>query len=374
MQTPRTRNHTRPREEASMRTRLTDLLNIEYPIIQAPMAGGATTVELVAACSQAGALGSLGAAYLSPEQISATAATIREQTRKPFAINLFATVPAQPVTGDTDRMLALLAGYSQALDIPAPRLPEPQPDPLAAQIAAVLQVRPAVFSFTFGLIPETVLAQCRELGILTIGTATTVREAMALADAGVDAVVAQGAEAGGHRATFLDAFEASLIGTMALTPQIVDAVSVPVIASGGIMDGRGLAAALMLGAAAAQLGTAFLTTDEAGIPDAYKDAIRATQAEQTKLTRAYSGRPARGIVNAFMSDAEALAEHILPYPLQNALTRAMRTAGGKQHKLDVMSLWAGQGAGLAQREPAAALLQRLVREAQTALGQASKLC
>jgi nitronate monooxygenase len=349
-----------------MTSRLTDLLKLDHPIIQAPMAGGATTVELVSEASKAGVLGSLGAAYMSPEQIEAAADAIRARTPRPFAINLFASVPDEPMQGDAGRMLALLGRYHQQLGLPAPQAPGPQADPLPGQIDAILRVRPAVFSFTFGRMPAAVLARCRELGILTVGTATTVREAVALEQDGVDAVVAQGAEAGGHRGTFLDGFDASLIGTMALVPQMADAVSVPVIASGGIMDGRGIAAALALGADVAQMGTAFLTTEESGISDAYKAVLPASRSEQSRVTRAFSGRPARGIVNAFMRDADAIAADILPYPLQNALTRPMRTAGGKSGNINVLSLWAGQGAPLARRETTASLVQRLARETAAA--------
>lgn len=356
-----------------MVTPLTRLLNIAHPIIQAPMAGGATTVELVAAAAEAEVLGSLGAAYLSPTQIISTAAAIRARTSNPFAINLFAPVPPQAMMGDAQRMLALMARHCAALGIEAPAMPTAQPEPFFDQIEAVLQVRPAVFSFTFGTLPEGVLARCRALGITTIGAVTTVREALALEQAGVDAVVALGAEAGGHRATFIESFEASMIGTMALVPQIVDAVAVPVIASGGIMDGRGIAAALMLGAQAVQMGTAFLTTQESGIADIYKNAIVAARAEQTRVTRAFSGRPARGISNAFMDEADAIAGDILPYPLQNALTRPMRTAGGQQNNTEVLSLWAGQGAPLARRESATALIERLIRETQAALSAGGRL-
>ncbi|MCF7767504.1 MAG: NAD(P)H-dependent flavin oxidoreductase [Achromobacter pulmonis] len=353
-----------------MTSRLLDRLPLDHPIIQAPMAGGATTVELVSEASKAGGLGSLGAAYMSPEQIEAAVTAIRQRTDRPFAINLFATVPEAAFTGDASRMLALLARYHAQLGLPPPVAPGPQPDPLPGQIEAVLRLRPAVFSFTFGRMPAAALTRCRELGILTVGTATTVREAVALQQDGVDAIVAQGAEAGGHRGTFLDDFEHSLIGTMALVPQMADAVSVPVIASGGIMDGRGIAAALALGAAAAQMGTAFLATDEAGIGEAYKAVLPASRPEQSRITRAFSGRPARGIVNAFMRDADQLSDDILPYPLQNALTRPMRTAGGKAGNIAVLSLWAGQGAPLARRESTAALMARLVRETAAARGHA----
>lgn len=353
-----------------MTSRLCERLELDQPVIQAPMAGGATTVALVAESSRAGVLGSLGAAYLSAAQIEQAAGAIRERTDRPYAINLFASVPDQPYLGDGARLLALMARYHEQLGLDAPAMPGPQADPLATQIEAVLRARPAVFSFTFGRIAPEVLARCRELGILTVGTATTVREAVALEQDGVDAVVAQGYEAGGHRGTFLDDFDQSLIGTLALVPQVADAVSVPVIASGGIMDGRGIAAALALGAQAAQMGTAFLSTEESGICDAYKAALPASRSEQSRITRAFSGRPARGIANAFMRDMDANPSDILPYPLQNALTRPMRNAGGRAGDIDVLSLWAGQGAPMARRESAAELVRRLAIE--TAAAQARR--
>ena len=276
-----------------MTSRLCERLELDQPVIQAPMAGGATTVALVAESSRAGVLGSLGAAYLSAAQIEQAAGAIRERTDRPYAINLFASVPDQPYLGDGARLLALMARYHEQLGLDAPAMPGPQADPLATQIEAVLRARPAVFSFTFGRIAPEVLARCRELGILTVGTATTVREAVALEQDGVDAVVAQGYEAGGHRGTFLDDFDQSLIGTLALVPQVVDAVSVPVIASGGIMDGRGIAAALALGAQAAQMGTAFLSTEESGICDAYKAVLPASRSEQSRITRAFRAAGAR---------------------------------------------------------------------------------
>ena len=347
-----------------MTSRLCERLELDQPVIQAPMAGGATTVALVAESSRAGVLGSLGAAYLSAAQIEQAAGAIRERTDRPYAINLFASVPDQPYRA-TARLLALMARYHAQLGLDAPAMPGPQADPLATQIEAVLRARPAVFSFTFGRIAPDVLARCRELGILTVGTATTVREAVALEQDGVDAVVAQGYEAGGHRGTFLDDFDQSLIGTLALVPQVADAVSVPVIASGGIMDGRGIAAALALGAQAAQMGTAFLSTEESGICDAYKAVLPASRSEQSRITGLF--RPARGIANAFMRDMDANPSDILPYPLQNALTRP--NAGGRAGDIDVLSLWAGQGAPMARRESAAELARRL---AETAAAQARR--
>jgi nitronate monooxygenase len=188
----------------------------------------------------------------------------------------------------------------------------------------------------------------------------------------VDAIVTQGSEAGGHRSTFAGSFEAGLVGTIALVPQVVDAVTVPVIASGGIMDGRGIAAALALGASAVQMGTAFLTCHEAGIPEAYKEAILTAHEDETRITRAFSGRPARGIVNRFMTEIDSISETILPFPLQNALTRPLRSAAAKQGRAEFLSLWAGQAVRLARRQSAADLIARLVKETEEAVGRLTR--
>jgi nitronate monooxygenase len=193
-----------------------------------------------------------------------------------------------------------------------------------------------------------------------------VAEAVALERSGVDAVIAQGSEAGGHRGSFAVPFEQAMVGTMALVPQVVDAIDIPVVASGGIMDGRGIAAALALGASAVQLGTAFLTSEEAGISDVYKEAILAAGEHETRITRAFSGRPARGIVNRFMSDVDASGT-ALPFPYQNALTRPLRQAAAKQGRADMLSLWAGQGVRLARRGRAADLMKLLTSEMDEAI-------
>ncbi len=350
-------------------TPLTARLGILYPIFQAPMAGGTSTPALVAAVAQAGGLGFLGCAYQTAAQIEATVADVRTRTTKPFGINLFAPQPVPTVPSDAADAVARVARFHRDLALPEPAVPAVLPDPFEEQMPAVLASGAAVFSFTFGIPPAVHIAAARERGMLVVGTATTVDEALALERAGVDAIVAQGSEAGAHRGTFGVDFNAAMIGTMALVPQVVDAVHVPVIASGGIMDGRGIAAALVLGASAVQMGTAFLTAHESGAPDAHKDAILRAAEHETRVTRAFSGRPARGIENRFMRDVDPVEGPLraLPYPLQNALTRPLRTAAGKAGQADFLSLWAGQGLRLARREPAAALVARWVEQMEERL-------
>jgi nitronate monooxygenase len=351
-------------------TAFTRRFGLRHPIVQAPLAGGGDTPELVAAVCEAGGLGFIGAAYLTPQQIVEAGRAVRARTSRPFGVNLFAPLPPSMPPRDVAPALASVAPYFRELGLASPAAPPPPRDGFAAQLEAALALDAAAFSFTFGLLPAQAMAAIKARGLFVMGTATTVAEARAVEQEGVDAVVLQGSEAGGHRGSFAGDFAASMIGTMALVPQAVDAVAVPVVASGGIMDGRGVVAALALGADAVQLGTAFLTCDEAGVPEAYKAAILAARAEETRLTRAVSGRPARGIVNRFMAEVEAAGPAaILPFPLQNALTRPLRSAAGQRGRAEFLSLWAGQGLGLARREPAAALVARLALETEVAIGR-----
>jgi nitronate monooxygenase len=351
----------------AIHTALTRRLGMEHPIIQAPLAGGGDTPALVAAVGEAGALGFIGAAYSTPDQIDAAARAVRGLTRRPFGVNLFVPAPAPAVPADARAALERVAPYFAELGLPAPTVPTVPADAFPAQLEAALASGASAFSFTLGILPAAVIEAVKARGMFLMGTATTVDEAAALERAGVDAVVAQGAEAGGHRATFAGEPAAGMVGTIALVPQIGDAVRVPVVASGGIMDGRGIAAALALGAGAAQLGTAFLACDEAGVPEAYKQAILGARESDTRITRAFSGRPARGIVNRFMTEVDAGEGAILPFPLQNALTRPLRTAAAKAGRAEFLSLWAGQGVRLARREPAAALVRRLADETGSVL-------
>lgn len=358
-----------------LHTQLTRRLGIQHPVIQAPMAGGTTTPELVAAVSEAGGLGSLGAAYMSPESIREAIGEIRNLSDRPFAVNLFVPPDYDVDARSMERSVSLLEPYRRELGIEQPPLPEdPQTvrfrEDFDEQLAVVLEARVPVFSFTFGALPAATVEQFKEGGSTVIGTATTVEEGKHLEAAGVDAIVGQGAEAGAHRGTFLGSFEASMVGTVALVPQLVDAIEVPVVASGGIMDGRGLAAALCLGAQSVQMGTAFLLCEESGAPAAHKVAVLAATDDATAITRAFSGRPARGIQNRFLLELAGHEEELPPFPVQNALTRDIRGAAGKQSRPEFMSLWAGQAAGLARRtrsQKAADLVREVAEVAESVL-------
>jgi nitronate monooxygenase len=335
-------------------------VGVSLPVIQAPMAGGPTTPELVAAVSNAGGLGSVGAAYLTGEQILEAVRRIRRLTEKPFNVNLFAGGYDANARGDSAPMLDLLAEVHERLGLPPPVLPVLPPDPFPAQLEAVLEARPEVFSFTFGIPDPECMRRLAERGITILGTATTVEEALLLEEAGVHGIVAQGAEAGAHRGTFAGPFEASMVPTLDLVRGITSAASLPVIASGGLMDGGDVAAAMALGASAVQVGTAFLACPESGASEAYKRAILAAGEDTTVITRAFSGRPARGLANAFTDLLADKPDIILPYPLQNALTRAMRTAAARRGEPGFLSLWAGTGVAQARALPAADLVRSLL--------------
>jgi nitronate monooxygenase len=335
-------------------------LGVGHPIVLAPMAGSGGTPELVAAVSNAGGLGSWGGAYSTPQQILDATEQIRALTNKPFALNLFAGGYEPQRQVDPAPMLALVARVHEKLDLAPPVLPPNPQSPFDDQLAAVIEARPAMFSFTFGIPGADALARLRKAGIRTSGTATTVEEGRKLADAGVDSIAAQGEEAGAHRGSFLAPFEQSMVPVRQLVQGLVKAVSVPVVASGGLMDGRDIAEMLALGAAAAQLGTAFLVCPESGAPAAYKQALMAVQGDPTLITRVYSGRPARGLRNAFIDMAEGVP--VLPFRQQNDLTRPMRNESGKQGLPDYISLWAGRGVARARQMPAAQLVETLVAE------------
>jgi nitronate monooxygenase len=327
-------------------------IGIEHPIILAPMGGGPGTPELIAAVANAGGLGSFAGGYLTPDNIREDYARIRALTSRPININLFAGGYHEGDVPDGAPMLAIMRRVHEQLGIAPPALPPLQRNPFPEQLEIVLELKPKVFSFTFGN-PDT--RRVREAGIIVIGTATTVEEARALAPH-CDAVVAQGAEAGAHRGTFAKPFEQSMVPTLDLVEQIARDVKMPVIASGGLMDGRDIKAALDRGAVAVQLGTAFLACPESGAAASYKDAVLNAKSDTTVVTRAFSGRHARGLRNEFIDIVPEDA--VLPFPVQNALTRPMRSKGDARY----LSLWAGTGVSRARAMPAADLVATLLEE------------
>ncbi len=351
-----------------MRSRLLDLLKIQYPIFLAPLGGGPSTPELAAAVANAGGLGALAAAYLTPSQLVDDVQRTRQRTKGPLNVNLFAGGYHATTKQDPRPMLSVLEGVHRDLGLPKPNLPEVPPDPFPEQFEALLATRPQVFSFTFGIPPLTAIRRAQEEGILVFGTATTIHEGQLLTAAGVDAIVAQGAEAGGQRGTFDGSFEKGLVPVRELVKDLLETTKVPVIASGGIMNGRQIAEMLRLGASAVQLGTAFLCTPEAGTSAPYRQALLSAGDDKTAITYAFTGRGARGLENEFMRKVAPHRDAILPFPIQNLLTRDLRKAAAQQGNPEFLSLWAGTGVGEVRAERAAAVMQRLVGEMEEVLG------
>ncbi|MFC8679902.1 NAD(P)H-dependent flavin oxidoreductase [Microbacterium ureisolvens] len=343
-----------------MAATLQELFGIDAPIVLGPF-GGLSSVELTAAVSEAGGLGSYGLYGYSADRISDTIAALHSATRRPFAVNLWLPTGDEVAPGDVDLAPAIgaVAPLFDELGLAHPTPPiEFLPD-LDSQLTAVMDAAPAALSVVFGVPSEHVIAAAQSRGIRVIGTATTVAEAVALDGAGVDAIVATGAEAGGHRVSFLRPPEQSLVGTFALVPQVVDAVDVPVIAAGGIADRRGVAAAFALGASGVQVGSAFLRTRQSAATAAHRSAIADASDTATVLTRAMSGRLARGIPNRAMREIETTGI-IAPFPAQNWLTGQFRAEAGRRGDGDLVSLWAGQAAGLAPSDDAAEVFAELV--------------
>jgi nitronate monooxygenase len=355
-------------------TQLTRRLQLSAPIVQGPFGSGLSSVDLVVAVSEAGGMGSFGAHHLQRDGIRDLAAAIRARTHRPFALNLWIPFEDSESPNVSDEQFSkaveVLRPYYDELGVSPPTRPARFTPPYAEQIEAVLEARPAVFSFVFGIPGPAVLGRCRELGITTFGTVTTVEEAIAMERAGVDVVVASGFEAGGHRISFMRPAQDSLIGTLALIPQVVDAVQIPVVAAGGIADGRGIAAALCLGAQAAQIGTAFLACDESAASALHREQLRSPSARHTALTRAFTGRLARGIRNRFIDEMRAQENAVPQYPVQAWLTAQLKTAGLSGRRTDLLSLWSGQSAALIKHHKAAELVASLVVEMEQMLGKA----
>jgi nitronate monooxygenase len=345
--------------------RLTARLGIDYPVIQGPL-GGLSSQKLTAAVSNFGGLGSFGAHGLTPEAIKEVIAEIRYLTSKPFAMNLWVSMEDEGArTSDENafkRSLAPLATHIADLGAPHPTFKPYLPTRFEDQVRVLLDAKVPVFSFIFGIPPREVLEECRAKSIVTIGTATTPEEGAALQEAGVDAIVASGFEAGGHRGSFLRSAENSLTGTLSLVPQITDKVNVPVVAAGGIADARGVIAALALGAEGVQMGTVFLACEESGASLLHRQALRGKRAGHTALTKGFTGRLARGIHNRLLQELNQGGTAILPYPLQRSLVRNLAIPAEAAGRPDLLPLWAGQSANLSSCTDVSSFLTALVEE------------
>src|SRR6202047_984594 len=354
--------------------RLAARLGIDYPVVQGPL-GGLSSQKLMAAVSNFGGLGSFGAHGLAPEAIKEVIGQIRSLTSKPFAMNLWESMEDEGARTSAEnafnRSLAPLTTHLAALGAAHPKLKPYSPARFEDQARVLLDAKVPVFSFIFGIPPREVLEECRAKSIVTIGTATTPEEGAALQEAGVDAIVASGFEAGGHRGSFLRTAEDSLTGTLSLVPRIVDRVDVPVIAAGGIGDARGFVAAMALGAEAVQMGTVFLTCEESGASRPHREALLRRDAGHTDLTRGFTGRLARGIDNALMQQFNQTGTEILPYPLQRGLVKHLSVAAAVAGRSDLLQLSAGQSARLSACTDVSVFLQSLLEEVSAIAGPIS---
>ncbi|MDP3634425.1 nitronate monooxygenase family protein [Phenylobacterium sp.] len=338
---------------------------LPVPILQAPMVG-ASSPEMAVAVSEAGGLGALGAGALAPADIEPAVAALKSATDRPFGVNLFINLVAAPGAAEIDAALARLAPWYAGLSAPLPAAPNDYAPDFEGQFAALVRAAPAVASFTFSILTKAQVDALRAAGSYVVGTATTVAEARAWAAVGADGISAQGAEAGGHRGHFLAETEGSLVGTMALVATIRAAVDIPVIAAGGIMDGKGVAAALALGADAVQMGTAFLLADQTAVSAPWRSALESAGDDPTRLTRAFTGRHARGIENRFMREMRGVEDDVPAYPIQNRLTQPLRAAAAKAGEAQMLSLWAGQGVRLAKPGDAGEMVGQWWEEAKQA--------
>lgn len=351
-------------------TRITQLLGIEYPLLLGPMGGGFSTPAFTAAISNAGGLGSYGAYTMTPEQIIQAGHEIKQLTGKPFNINLWVSdVDEQLAHYPAERIAAVQAlfqPYFDELGVGMPQLTTNIPSKFEKQAEAILTIQPAVFSFIFGAPSPAILQECKRRHIITVGAATTQEEAVLLEEAGVDAIVAAGFEAGGHRPSFLRPADDSLTGLLPLVAQLKAVVKVPVIAAGGIGDGKGIAAALTLGADAVQLGTAFLASDESAASPLHKATLQTPAATHTVLSKSLTGRMGRMIHNRIAAEV-SYATEVLPFPLHNRFLAPLKEAAIAQGRTDLVNLWAGQNTTNIKTGSAATIMQELIKEASVIL-------
>lgn len=351
------------------KTSVTELLGITYPILQGPFGGNLSSVQLVASVSNAGGLGGYGAYTLSPQEIIEVDKQIKAATNKPYNINLWVS-DTDAIDGTvSDEQFAkarrVFKPYFDELGVALPQKPLPFKSQFENQVEVILHQRPRVFSFVFGVPPADILEQCRKRGIVTAGAATTLEEAIALEAAGVDMIIASGFEAGGHRPSFLAPAESSITGTFVLLQLIKDKVKIPVIAAGGIANGKGVAAAITLGADAVQIGTAFLACDESNATTIHRQMLFSDAARHTTLSRAFTGRLGRGITSRIARELVDKEKNFLPFPLQTQFMSHLKAAAMEKEKWDMILFWGGQIAPVLKHKKATELMRTIVEETTT---------
>jgi nitronate monooxygenase len=358
------------------KTRVSEVLGIEYPIIQGPFGGGYSSVELVSTVSEVGGLGSFGALELTPQEIIDTTNSIKASTSKPFAINLWVSDRDEKRVSsfnqnDYEKLKTIFQPYFDEFKVPIPPKPQLTERNYKEQVEALLEARPPVFSFIFGVPSKEIFRECRKRNIKTMGAATTPDEAVLLEEAGVDIIVATGFEAGGHRVSFLRSPESSLTGTFSLTPLVADKVKIPVVAAGGIADARGIAAAMILGAQGVQIGTAFLACTQSNASEAHREKLFSDEAKYTVLTKVFSGRLARGIRGRLSEELQIHEKSFAPFPLQGIFLKSLRSHLISSNRNEYLSFWAGQSAPLLKYKDARELFNSLVQETGKIMSQVS---
>lgn len=353
------------------KNRITDLLGIEYPIMQGPFGGGLSTVELTTTVSRLGGLGGFGAYTLSPQEIYNIHQEITSKTDKPYNLNLWVNdhdmIDEEHTKKQYEKASEIFKPYFDLADTEIPPLPPSFESRFQNQLQVIFDIQPKVFSFMFGLLDVDIIEDLHRQGTVVLGNATTLDEAIALENIGVDIIIASGFESGGHRPSFLDRSELSTTGTFVLVQLIKDKVKIPVVAAGGIASGRGIAGAFTLGAEAVQIGTAFLATEESGALPVHKEFLFSDAAKSTTLSRAYTGRLGRGITTTITRELLTATDKTLPFPLQTYFMGALRKAALEQQKNDLVFFWSGQIAPILKHKKASVLMKSLIEEASELL-------
>jgi len=350
------------------KTLATKVLSIKYPIVQGPFGGNFSSAKLVSTVSNLGGMGSFGLNSYSPEDILRIDREIKNLTKKPYALNLWVPLRDDPVDTydktDFEGLKKVFDPYFEEMQIPLPQLPNTEKQDFEMQVESVLKAKPPVASFIYGIPSEDIILEFKKRGVITMATATSLDEASMIEEAGIELVIASGSEAGGHRASFLKPPEESLTSTRLLVHQIVAEISIPVIAAGGISNGKDISELLKLGASAVQMGTAFLATDESNASDIHKSKLLSTRLIKTDLTKVYSGRLARVISNNLTkSFKDSTRKYSAPYPIQSNFLSSFRSACLEQQKLGYLAFWSGQPSTILKHRSTEKLFDSLIKEA-----------